>query len=682
MFVSGTVVFLLSTTAAAPTNFGVYDNGCPKDSRIEKLLPHKNCGQYYQCFHGALVARNCPRGLNFNAVLEKCDSTLCFTKPGHNNSTIDELDANNPSDASQICSSTDLNGVLIAHENCNEFYKCSHGIAVALKCAQGLLFDTLTDKCDWAQNVDCGERATVIENQMSTTKTKINKRYPDFKEKNKLENPSTTKIRLENPDSSKNELENSYFSLASVLCSSDYTDGVLAAHEHCNSFYKCSRGEPISVKCAKSLLYDPIKKRCENREIVQCDDRTIAEDEISNNNAPNEEKNINSEENENYSPAAICASKNSERDVAAHERCSHFYKCMGKEPVAFKCPGNLLFNSKKNICDWPTNVDCGDKIKSNDTDIENEKRTDDTRSADIRCSSENSDGILIVHDSCNKFYKCINGKLIETKCPGMLLYNPKTENCDWPTHVNCEDRKIPESALALRTGDQNDVENENENEDENRKVKSTYFLKKDIDGGDGDGDGGEEENSISSGRLFGSHHDSDNLHADLGDIDDNSESNDYLTDAAKICDAENSDGILLPHENCNQYYKCFERGAMAQFCQLNHYYNPNKAQCDWIRNVNCDSRVVPNNDVNVDDDADEGENNKVDDECEGRDDGLILPHENCSQFYKCVLGQKYAMECLPGLYYDTLLKVCDWPMKVDCGDRLTEAQVRDQNQLV
>lgn len=64
--------------------------------------------------------------------------------------------------------------------------------------------------------------------------------------------------------------------------------------------------------------------------------------------------------------------------------------------------------------------------------------------------------------------------------------------------------------------------------------------------------------------------------------------------------------------------------------------------------------------------------------CTDLSDGTILPHEHCRQFYKCVSSQKYTMECLQGLYYNTIRKVCDWPMNVDCGDRLTEAEVRNR----
>ena len=642
------MLFLLCATAAAPASLtGFFDNGCPKDTRIEKFLPHKNCGRYYQCFHGALVSRNCPSGENFNADLEICDSTPCFSTTSEiNYTTTEELDSNNPSDANQICLTSDLNDVLVAHENCNEFYKCSHGIAVALKCARGLLFNTLTDKCDWPQNVDCGDRLTVGEMQILTNKDNIRITSPNLNEKI--------------------EIDNTYSSQATILCSSKHTDGVLVPHEYCNSFYKCSKGEPVTVKCASNLLYDTVKKHCDRPEDVQCDGRIITEEGGSSKNTG--DKNNKSEENESsredHSPAIIC-DKKSEKDVAAHEKCNHFYKCLGKEAVAFKCPGNLLFNSKKNICDWPNNVDCGDKIKSDDTDIEIEKKTDNNqaeklKSADAYCSTDGSNGVLFIHESCNKFYKCIDGNPVENKCPGMLLFNPKTENCDWPTHVSCEDRTMPENGLSLKESDQNNVDIENEN----GNITSSYFLKRDVDR-DNEND---DENNVNS------------RNGDSNDIENKSEfseSNDYLTDATKICDAENSDGILLPHENCNQYYKCFERGAMAQFCQLNHFYNPKKAQCDWIRNVNCDNREIPKNGI-----YDDEEETKNDDECDGNEDGVILPHENCSQFYKCVQGQKYAMECLPGLYYDTSLKVCDWPMKVDCGDRLTEAQVRDQNQIL
>ncbi|CAL4154179.1 unnamed protein product [Meganyctiphanes norvegica] len=43
--------------------------------------------------------------------------------------------------------------------------------------------------------------------------------------------------------------------------------------------------------------------------------------------------------------------------------------------------------------------------------------------------------------------------------------------------------------------------------------------------------------------------------------------------------------------------------------------------------------------------------------------------EDCSKFCECSGGTAYVHNCLPGLYFDATLNVCNWPVNVDCGSR-------------
>ncbi|GBP70018.1 hypothetical protein EVAR_39601_1 [Eumeta japonica] len=47
---------------------------------------------------------------------------------------------------------------LVPHVNCNQFYMCSNGIPIEMKCASGLLYNPETLQCDWSHNVDCMNR--------------------------------------------------------------------------------------------------------------------------------------------------------------------------------------------------------------------------------------------------------------------------------------------------------------------------------------------------------------------------------------------------------------------------------------------------------------------------------------------------------------------------------------------
>ncbi|MDK0809134.1 chitin binding domain-containing protein, partial [Clostridium perfringens] len=114
------------------------------------------------------------------------------------------------------------------------------------------------------------------------------------------------------------------------------------------------------------------------------------------------------------------------------------------------------------------------------------------------------DDVLIAHENCDKFYKCANGKPFPYKCPNNLLYDPYKEECEWPWLVDCGDRPISEGS------DQEDGGGDNDNNDSN----------------------------------------------DNNDVDDGWTCNCNPSEAPSICAAEGSSGVLVAHENCDQFYMC------------------------------------------------------------------------------------------------------------------------------
>ncbi|MCE2196885.1 hypothetical protein GQ599_10170, partial [Streptococcus thermophilus] len=52
--------------------------------------------------------------------------------------------------------------VYLADPNdCAYYCECSGGLAWSFECDPGLLFDDVLDVCDWADNVDCGNRPII-----------------------------------------------------------------------------------------------------------------------------------------------------------------------------------------------------------------------------------------------------------------------------------------------------------------------------------------------------------------------------------------------------------------------------------------------------------------------------------------------------------------------------------------
>lgn len=382
----------------------------------------------------------------------------------------------------------------------------------------------------------------------------------------------------------------------------------LLPHQDCGRFYICFGETKLVRECPSGLHFNAELELCDLPQNVKCNMNKLKR------HLKFKVEEILQRKNEN--PSALCASKNSEGILIPHEKCNQFYKCSAGRPVEFSCPTNLLFNEINQMCDWPEKVDCDNRlIMADDTGSENnnDKNDDsvvvggdkhDPSQAPVICASENSDGVLVAHEECNRFYKCFDGHPVALNCPNKLVYNPEMEYCDWPWNVNCGQREIFE--------DNDVVDNNGDN------------------------------NQVGSGNV--------------GNNADPSE-------APKICAEENSDGILVAHENCDQFYKCLGGKPLALNCPDNLFYNPEQGYCDWQYNVKCNNKVIP------EENNDSIGNNFANQVCSGRNDDIMLPHENCNQFYKCVHNHKQPMYCPPGLHFNTILNVCDWPFNVDCGQR-------------
>ncbi|XP_045450258.1 chondroitin proteoglycan 2-like [Melitaea cinxia] len=248
-------------------------------------------------------------------------STLCLTN-GKNIEVNDD-----PGQAKWICAEPKSDGVLVAHENCNQFYKCSQGEPVALNCPDDLLYNPDKEYCDWPQSVNCDGRIMpeADDSDSGNDNGPVNESTPDE---------------------------------APAICAKPESDGVLIPHKNCNQFYKCSQGEPVALNCPGDLLYNPDKEYCDWPKSVQCGDRIIPDADDSDSG------NDNGPDNETRPDEApeICAKPESDGVLVPHENCNQFYKCSEGKPVALDCPENLLYNPLKEYCDWPKNVDCGNRI--------------------------------------------------------------------------------------------------------------------------------------------------------------------------------------------------------------------------------------------------------------------------------------------------------------------------------
>ncbi|XP_063367791.1 GATA zinc finger domain-containing protein 14-like [Cydia amplana] len=703
------------------------ENGCPINPYVDILKPHPNCNKYYQCVQGELYERPCASDLLFNEETQECDWAInvdCGNRPiapegsgesgndskasgdssesGNNSSSNEDSETSesnsssnesgnnggggngNPSEAPIICAAEGSNGVLVAHENCNQFYKCAYGVPVALDCNSNLLYNIEKEQCDWPENVNCEGR-----NQGGNDDNGNGKSVEDSNN----EEEEADKEDGNNDNNNNNGGGNGNPSEAREICAAEGSDGVLVAHENCNQFYKCSEGSPVALDCPLNLLYNYANEQCDWPENVNCEGRNqggngdngngksvedSSSEEAEKEDGNNDNNNNNGGGNGNPSEAReICAAEGSDGVLVAHENCNQFYKCSEGSPVALDCPSNLLYNYANEQCDWPENVNCEGRNQGGNGDNGNGKSVEDSNNEEEEadkedgnndnnnnngggngnpseareiCAAEGSDGVLVAHENCNQFYKCSEGSPVALDCPLNLLYNYANEQCDWPDNVNCEGRN---------------------------------------QGGNGDNGNGKSVEDSSS----------EEADKEVGNNDNNNNNgggNGNPSEASEICAAEGSDGVLVAHENCNQFYKCSEGSPVALDCPLNLLYNYANEQCDWPENVNCEDRnqggngdngngksVEDSNNEEEEADKEDGNNDNNNDNSGGNgnpseareicaaegSDGVLVAHENCNQFYKCSEGSPVALDCPLNLLYNYANEQCDWPENVNCEGR-------------
>ncbi|KAH9641720.1 hypothetical protein HF086_006234, partial [Spodoptera exigua] len=219
----------------------------------------------------------------------------------------------------------------------------------------------------------------------------------------------------------------------------------LLPHQDCGRFFECFGERKLVRDCPSGLHFNSELEMCDLPKNVKCNYSQATD--LSDSKGDLLHRRIEN-------PAEICAHENSEGILFPHQKCNQFYQCSGGHPVEFNCPTNLLFNEINKMCDWPDKVDCDNRLVTDDTDGGNNNDNNapdviiggdknDPSQAPIICATENSDGVLVAHEFCDRFYKCFDGHPVALNCPMNLFYNPDMGYCDWPSNVNCGQRLIP-----------------------------------------------------------------------------------------------------------------------------------------------------------------------------------------------------------------------------------------------
>ncbi|CAK9819602.1 Aper1 [Anthophora quadrimaculata] len=137
--------------------------------------------------------------------------------------------------------------------------------------------------------------------------------------------------------------------------------------------------------------------------------------------------------------------------VPYKDDCTKFYKCNKQCGYLMQCPlienttEHLVFNSKLQVCDWPTGSDTCSGTTGTTTTTSSSNIPAPNPTPPI--SGSNCELLELclktqvkkmVHDTdCHKYYICMYGETIPASCEENKIFNPKTKTCDDPATTTC-----------------------------------------------------------------------------------------------------------------------------------------------------------------------------------------------------------------------------------------------------
>ena len=122
-------------------------------------------------------------------------------------------------------------------------------------------------------------------------------------------------------------------------------------------------------------------------------------------------------------------------------------------------------------------------------------------------------------------------------------------------------------------------------------------------------------------------------------------------------------------KDCQKYYFCGNGKLILQACSAGLYWSSQDQMCDWSDKVSCDKDVAitaPDDNTN---DYDNYEYKEYDynTESDGCSEGEYSQSStSCSSFYQCVNGQVQLKQCSEGLHWNSNSNTCDWPEFSNC----------------
>jgi hypothetical protein len=153
-----TFVLLAVFVGLAAAQTGRFDSMCPgpRDNRPDRFGHPFECSMFIRCHNGAALEFRCPSGMHWATATNSCEEPHIARCQAGNPQTRPSP-PNTPPTFLQ-CPAFDVPGefVYFPHATeCQQFYQCSAGRAVMLRCPSGHMWNIERTFCDREQNVQC-----------------------------------------------------------------------------------------------------------------------------------------------------------------------------------------------------------------------------------------------------------------------------------------------------------------------------------------------------------------------------------------------------------------------------------------------------------------------------------------------------------------------------------------------
>ncbi|XP_017070692.2 proprotein convertase subtilisin/kexin type 5 [Drosophila eugracilis] len=374
-----------------------------------------DCTKYQICSGGKYVTKSCESGYYWNNQTLRCeeDNGQCN---GNSTCTEGELEVD-PTDCAGylICSNgnwvskecpsgsffnetlktceVDSEGVCVnctegsqkpEPNDCTKYQICSGGKYVTKSCESGYYWNNQTLRCE-EDNGQCNGNSTCTEGELEVDPTDC---------AGYLICSNGNWVSKECPSGS-------YFNETLKACEIDSegicvncTEGSQKPEPNdCTKYQICSGGKYVTKSCESGYYWNNQTLRCEE-DNGQCNgNSTCTENEVKEN--PSD--------------------------------CAGYLQCINGNFVARKCSAKQFFNTTLQECVLDTENVCIPKT------------------CDPDCCDVADNTIWPVENNCTAFFQCVDGNKFEQTCSNNLQYNSKTEQCDFPENVGCDDGSAPPS---------------------------------------------------------------------------------------------------------------------------------------------------------------------------------------------------------------------------------------------